>query len=308
MQTATPPTDSSAAGAMRFGWFDGIAEGVSDDAHGMGVAVEALNDLGLAPFTLGSENGGRVSLLADDCPLDGERFAKALGGPLRQCMEDVAAKFTPGTTVESTLRCTEVYRDHARETVFVFSASSLRMVSRKRPLRDDDLRRTAPPAQTAMPAPRKATIAAVIALLLVAGGLWAWQSGVIDQLLATRNEIPQTDHGVFNGLVSASAKRSWLDYEVRIRRGATYPDNATAVAELSKSADATVRRAAVNLTADGGTLFVRLEDANGATLVAREVSLRALLAKVDGEVICQFPALTRGTRITLSVDAGTPPK
>jgi hypothetical protein len=295
---APPPLTS---GDPRFAWFDGIVEGRLGDAAAVRDAVARANRAGYVRMNVGVD-GGRFSVLMDDATIPASRMTDANRGALANALHEIAT--ASAGPIESTLRCTEVFRDEVRETVFLPDAGGIRAVTRTRPVADADLHRNpevAPPTSASM---GRGRLAIVGVLLLVAFGLAAWTSGWVDRLLSAKAEAIVIEAGPFAGFVQVESEKAWGDYRVTLRRGAAFPVSNEAVAAARAKASTPAERAAVEIVANGGELWIRLEDAAGHVLHAERAELRPLVAGAEREVEARLPGRITAARVRLDVDAG----
>lgn len=292
-------------------WFDGILEGPRG-AYDQRLQqhCRALNDGGLVQLHLEMESG-RFSLLADDEVRVGagpddpraESFVRHLSTLVKEVLDE-------GGAIESTLRCTVVDGDQVQETLFAVRQMRLQPLTRERPVTADDRARfTHLEPEPALILPVGGKVLAVVALLLLlAGGLVAWQSGMFYRAFAVEAVELSEDLGDFNGLLTIEVKDDWGSYSIKLTRGERYPANAAEVDALVNAATTTAQRAAINVVADGGTLWLRVQDEHGKVLTARPMSLRNLLTQEDGKVEERVPGHRHAHQLRLALDDGAPAK
>jgi hypothetical protein len=294
---APPPLES---GDPRFAWFDGIVEGRLGDAAAVRAAAARANATGFGRMDVGVD-GGRFSVLMDDTTVPAARMTDENRRALAEALTAIAG--ASGGPVESTLRCTEVFSNEVRETLFLPEGGAMRALTRTRPVTDADEFRN---PQSAAPPPSmgRGRLAVVLALLFVAFGVAAWASGWVDRLLAVKSEALSIDMGPFADFVSVAAEKSWGDYKVTLRRGPGYPVTNERLAELRAKAATPADRAAIDAVASGGDVWLRLEDAEGHALGIARTDLRALLAAADRTSETELPGRMSAARIRLSIEAG----
>jgi hypothetical protein len=293
-----PPLDS---GEPRFAWFDGIVEGRLGDAAQVRDAASRANAVGFGRMDVGVD-GGRFSVLMGEDTVRASSMTDENRRLFANTLAEIAA--ASAGPVESTLRCTEVFRNEVRETLFLAEGASIRALTRTRPVTDADLYRN--PEGGAPPAPSmgRGRLAVVAALLLLVFGAAAYFGGWVDRLMAVRAESLSIDTGPFADYVDVSVAKSWGNYEVTLRRGRGFPVENARIEELKARAATPADRAALDVVATGGRLWVRLEDENGRGLAAVACELRPLLSGDDRKVEEQLPGFMTAARVKLSLDAG----
>ena len=295
---APPPLDS---GDPRFAWFDGIVEGRLGDAAAVRAAASRANATGFGRMDVGVD-GGRFSVLMDDTTVAPSRMTDENRRALADALSAIAG--ASGGPVESTLRCTEVFGNEVRETLFLPDGGAVRALTRTRPVTDADNFRNPHSAAPPSPSMGRGRLAVVLALLFVAFGVAAWAGGWVDRVLAVKSEALSVDTGPFADFVAVSAEKSWGDYKITLRRGPGYPVTNERLAELRQSATTPADRAAIDVVANGGEVWLRLEDAQGRALGVASTDLRALLAAADRTTETELPGRMSAARIRLSIEAG----
>jgi hypothetical protein len=300
-----PPGTTSAAGAAtpagpRFAWFDGIVEGRLGDADAVRGAAARANASGFGRMDVGVE-GGRFSVLMDDATVPASRMSDENRRLFAAALAEIAG--ASSGSVESTLRCTEVFRDEVRETLFLPESGAIRALTRTRPVAPGDLLRS-PEAPAPAPSMGRGRLAVVLAALLVAFGIIAWAGGWVDRLFAADSRALVVETGPFADFVDVAVEKSWGEYEVTLRRGKGFPVERGRLDELRAKAATPADRAAIDIVAQGGQLWVRLLDASGRSLAASRTELRPLVAGADRSVEVALPGRITAARVRLDLDAG----
>ena len=274
-------------------WFGGIMEGqrAGPDMDALLVDVtERINGLGLARVELEIE-GGHFSLLMDDQVLVGDRL---LGESRQRFVEElqriVVATADP-SGLESTLRCTEIYADHAVETLFAPLDGKIQGFGRSRPLTPKDSRGLVQSAPSVVIPPelrdRRALLLVGAVVLLI--GLLAWQRGFVDRLFSGDATELTLEMAGLQDCLALEVTNSWGNYEVTVVRGKGYPasteDGKALLAQGKTPAELALLRAVV----EGGVLFLRLENDKGIVLEVEELNLRALLASEKAKIQGKLP-------------------
>ena len=298
--SATSPPNAGGSGEPRFAWFDGIVEGRLGDAAVMRDAAARANASGFGRMDVGVD-GGRFSVLMDDATVPASRMNDENRRLFAAALTEIAG--ASAGPVESTLRCTEVFRDEVRETLFLPDQGAIRALTRTRPVGPADLRRS-PDAPAPPPSMGRGRLAIVAALLLVVFGLVAWMSGWVYRLLAAKSEALVVDTGPFADYVDVSVEQSWGDYKITLRRGKGFPVESGRLAELRAKAATPADRAAVDIVAQGGRLWLRLLDPQGRSLAASSAELRPLVTDADRTVEVELPGRITAARVRLDLDAG----
>jgi hypothetical protein len=284
----------------QFAWFDGIVEGRLGDAAAVRDAAARANVAGFGRMDVGVD-GGRFSVLMDDATVPASRMNEENRRRFAAALTEIAAASVG--PVESTLRCTEVFRDEVRETLFLPESGAIRALTRTRPVAPGDLYRS-PDAPPPPPSMGRGRLAVVAAALLVAFGLVAWGSGWVDRVLSAKSDALVVDTGPFADYVDVAVGKSWGDYKVTLRRGKGFPVENARLDELRAKAATPADRAAVDVVAQGGQMWVRLLDAGGRSLAASQAELRPLLADADRVVEVELPGRITAARVRLDLDAG----
>lgn len=294
---APPPLDS---GEPRFAWFDGIVEGRLGDAAAVRDAASRANATGFGRMDVGVD-GGRFSVLMDDTTVPASRMTDANRGALANALSEIAG--ASAGPVESTLRCTEVFRNEVRETLFLAEGGAIRALTRTRPVTEADNFRN-PESPAPPPSMGRGRLAVVLALFLVAFGIVAWTSGWVDRLLAAKSGAIRIETGPFADFIDVEVAKSWGVYEVKLRRGPGFPVANERLAELRAKASTPAERAALDVVAQGGEIWLRLEDEEGHGLAAAQTDLRPLVSGPDRTADAELPGRITAARVRLSLDAG----
>ena len=291
-------------GAPQFVTMDGILEGRTGDAAALSRAAAALDGLGIGHFQL-ERDGGRFSIMPENDRRPGARFDQGRQEKLLQILRDVAA--AARGNVESTLRCTMVFDDECAETLFRAAAPppegpGIEAVTRMRPARPEDR----PPVLPARPAMRqllgRREVTIVLPLLVIAFGLLAWRSGLVDRVLAASAQGLGLETAAFGDLLAIRVEGNFGNYRVKVLRGPGHP---TTVAEW----DARTARAATEserlhdvVVREGQDVWVQLRDSAGEVLAQAKVGLRPLVTAADGEATVELPGHITASRVVLSVE------
>lgn len=298
--------DATGPGPPRFAWFDGILTGPRPDPAVRRQVTGDLRALGLGDADI-EMDAGRCTLMLPDRALPGRVMNETNRTELIRILADFVQELPPGE-VGSTLRCTEIFAEQARETVFVVVGRHLRAVSRMRPLTPDD--RTFDPTPqgivTELGVSRRRLVI-VAGLLLLTFGIVSWQSGWWHRILSRDSVQIRVDEGSFAGLLTTTVKSSWGNYEVTIKRGGDYPDPDAASTRAPSTAPASTLptdRVARSVVAVGGEIYVRIENDRGEVVAFEVAQLRALVVKASGSVVVQLPGRMDAASIHLALDDG----
>jgi hypothetical protein len=285
-------------------WFDGVLIGAVEELGELERAVADLNSAGATRARL-EVDGGRFSLLLDDRRLPVDAGREPAIRALVERLDAVAAAASRRGELESTLRSVTVEREEVVERLFAARGRALEVVGRSRPRQPSDEQRFPAPAG---PAPRdgRRLLFTALGLLLVFGAL-AWQRGYVDRLFSPRASSLEVDCGLFAPRLAADVDSRLGDYVVTVRRGDGYPATAQAVEEQVGAATTPLERAAARVVADGGRVYVRLEDRDGRVLEVAPVELRALLGAADGRVTCELGGRMDARRVRIDLDSGSRP-
>jgi hypothetical protein len=293
-------------GPVRYAWFGGLLDGRRRDDARLEQAVARGNRLGLARMDL-DVDGGKFSVLFDDNAVAGEVMTAEKADQLLEVLNDVLASAEPAT-VESTLRCTEVYDDAAVDTLFTPNRDKIECVSRSRAIAAEDRSHAPPAAEPLIQLPRMGRRQALglLALVLVAFGLLAWQVGLVDRIAGRSGEALEIDPGPFGDVLAVEVVSRWGNYRVTLRRGTGWPGDAAAAQARIDAAVSNEEGAAMRAVADGRDIWVHVRDAEGEVLEARELGLARLLrdGTEDRAVVVVLPGRISARTVTLGLDSG----
>lgn len=301
----TGSSETTPGGVLQFYWFDGILEGSrptdEDELH---VAVARLRESGFGSGDV-STDGGRFTLLLDDEALPGGDVGDAQREAFVGALQLLVDAMPEGGTCESTLRCTEVFEQGTRESLFAASGGEMRVAARIRPHAAQDFDRD--PGKRIIEPPvalNRRALMLLGLLFLVAIGLWSWQSGYLDRLFGASAESLTSEIGPFDGLLAMSVSSSWGKYVVEIRRGDGYPASPADVQRLLDGAQDLKARSAVNAVANGDKIWIRLEAGDGKVLAATPIELRSLVADGDSVKTVKLDGLIGAKSLRLAIDPG----
>ncbi len=283
---------------------DGILEGRVGDDVALRAALTGLDRCGFGKFQC-EFTGGRFSLLPRDTELPGQGLDGAAQARFLDQLGAVVAAAVVGS-VESTLRCRMTFPDQVVDTLFAVRGGAIEPLSRQMPRAPGERAHAAgqPPAMPFGLRRREALLFGPI--LLLVGVFLAWQSGLVDRVLAARAESLTVATGPFAQMLRLQVVRSWGRYEISIQRGATFPADPRALAALREGAGSLSERAACEAVGDGGTVWVQLRNHDGRVLDAVRVELRALLADDQTPVETQLSGRIGAAAITLSLTRDAP--
>lgn len=290
-------------------WYDGIIEGTlaGADEGAIDAAIHAINRSGIIDVALDID-GGHFSVLADDAPRSLAAVDDRSREALLTALQDLLDQLPDEATVESTLRCSECDGSEVRESLFAIVNGSFQAVGRSRPARPADLAILArhadsEPTGDALPFDRR-LLPLVLVLIVAAGGIFLWQSGAIDRALAPTVDQMDRNRGPFEQLLDWDVTAEWGTYHITIKRGADYPVDQKKLDALLATTESMSDRAAINVVANGDTIYVRLVDKTDRVLVAKALPLRSLVTKEDGTEKVTMPGLMAGARLELALDDG----
>ena len=297
-----PDAAGSVGTTPEFGWLEGIVTGPRVESPGLARALRQLSAIGLASVDV-SADGGRFVVLFDDASIAGSQLTHDRLDELTNVLNDIAEAVAESGQMESSLRCTEVFPGEARETLFLVEGFDVRALSRTRSLTPTDAQR-APAVASAGETIGWGRVGFIGALLLVVFLLVAWTGGWIDALFAAPAESLTVRRGPFGDLVTATVSSDWGRYKVEIRRGPDYPQSSADVERLLQATTTPSERAAVNLVADGGGLWVRLAADDDTVTFATEISVAVLLEEADARVVATTPGRMNARSVVLALSSG----
>ena len=301
----TPPPLDPPAGAPLAAYVEGLLDGRVADAGALQHAIQNLQGAGAGPFRA-EVLGGRFSLLPAATQVAGAPFDEGAQARFLLALQAVAAAAAPGS-VETNLRCRLVYADVVAETLFVVRDGKLEPLTRVRPRTADD--GVGVPSAPSVPfGLRRRELLFAAPLLLLAGGIVAWQSGWIDRVLAARAEQLRTDAGPFGAMLQLRVEPAWGNYRVTVARGLEYPATTSALAARRDGTEDLVARAAIAAVGDGGAMFVQLLGADDKVLAEQRTELRPLLTAADGTIEVKLPGAMQATAVRLSLSKAPEPK
>jgi hypothetical protein len=296
------PPQPYASEFPRFAWFEGIVEGQRIDERELRAAVGALESCGLAPLSV-EVDAGRFSLLAPDHAIAPHRLRPGWRAEVAHHLQSLALQLPPSGSLESTLRCTEVFETETVETLFAVRGRDVRAVSRGRETTASDLQRATRRSRPAAPkvSRRNTCIAALAIAVLVPFVLF--RVGVVDRIFAPAAADLVVSTGAFGDLVAATVADDAGTYVVTLTRGAGFPATTAAADALLAAAPTPERRAIVRAVTDGGVAFVQLRSSND-TLAVAEIALRGLLPSDDARVRTTLPARIGAATVELTALPG----
>lgn len=286
-------------GAPRAAFVEGILDGRVADAVRLQQAILALNGAGAGGFRSDLQ-GGRFSLFPATTQIVGGAFDEAAQARFLEALHGLLPAAVPGS-IETNLRCRLVYDAVVAETLFVLRGDRIEPLTRVRPRTAADHAGVPPTTAVASLGLGRRELLLAAPLLLIAGGLVAWQSGWIDRVLAARAETLAHDTGPFTSMLALDADRSWGNYVVHVRRGPDYPATAAALAQWRDRTDDLVAHAAATAVGDGGAVFVQLLDADRVVLAENRIELRPLLTASDAVLDVKLPGRMRAAAVRLSL-------
>lgn len=283
-QPPPPPGGTpSPAGPIRHAWFAGLFEGKAGDRTRIEAAAQRVRDI-CAGGSLDFE-GDRFALVMDEKTIQPTRDRKS---ELVEALHDLVLASSDAQSIESTLRCTEVYDNAVVETLFAPLHGQVGEVSRVRAATPDDLRRGGA-TQRSGTGFGKGRIALISVLMVLAVSMLVWQAGIWDRVWAVPAEQLDIDTGLFGDLVAVQISADYGNYRITMRRGPAYPATTGAADALEQAANSTAERAAVLAVSSGDVVHVQLVSETDEVLWYARASLRALLLSEDAEVDAMLP-------------------
>ncbi len=283
--------------------FDGIIEGTVADRRALALAIRALAALPAPGFEAEFEGNG-CSLMVDDAVHSGAAFTPDHWARLRGRLERVIAGFDQQEEIASTLRCSERFAHQIRETLFVVDRSGLQLVSRNRDADEREEAIGSPGDDVQSPLERgfqRRSALVILCLFLLAGALVVWHEGIVYRLFPAGSASIRIVSGDFSDLLAVETRQSWGSYRITLSRGPRFPATSDDLAQRLSTATTLGARAASNLVAEGGDIFLVLESGSGKSLATVEVSLRPLLASPQAHATCTLPGEARASSIRIAL-------
>jgi len=277
--------------------FGGILEWRGGDAHELERIVGEINALGLARAEL-DPDGGRFSILFDDKPVPGARVTPDVLDRLVDGLQALVDASEDPAGAESTLHCSAIHTGEIVETLIGVEGGVVRPVSRIRPRLIEESADI--PVRTV--AWKK--VVPLGLLLLVGFGLVAWRSGYLDRVFSAAPAEFEVDRGPFGERLRVSITREWGNYVITLRRGASYPATVEAITAERAGAKGIAERAAIDIIAAGGTVYVQLLDANGEVIDSKEVELRTLVEDAKGKAIARIRGRIGAAQVRIALSKG----
>ncbi len=291
--------------SISYAWFDGILRGRdSGDGDVLMSSVDALNALGIVQASPAID-GGFFSVLLDEQTIPGTRMTEAKANDFVRLVQQLIDSTEDPSSVESTLRCSTVSGSQVTETLFRVQQGKVVLVSRTRAIEDRD--RIHAPSTGSIPSLQgigKGKAMTIGALLLAIFVVLSFQKGYIDLVFGSSASDISVETGEFLDMVDVQIESDWGNYKVTLVRGSGYPSNKEAVQALLEKSEGNAERAAINAVADGAELWVQLRSRRDKVLESESASLRALLAKEDGEVVLKLKGRIGVHELRLALDSG----
>jgi hypothetical protein len=281
---------------------EGILDGRVLNEDTLQAAVNELNQTHGGTFRL-EVTGGRFNIMPGNSLVSGERFDPAVQNDFLDRLQAIADAAQPGS-IETNLRCKMVFEQDVAETLFVVRGMQLEAVTRRRPRTQQDVVPDSLLGRSDRPTMRRRELTWLIPGLLLLTALLAWQSGLIDRLLAARGEPLSVQTGPFEDMVSVTTEQSWGNYYITLHRGPGYPTTTAALTARRDASASLTTRAACELVGNGGELFVQIAQADGAVICETLTNLRSLLTDADGKVNVRLPGSMAAHHVVLSLSSG----
>ncbi|MDA1265001.1 MAG: hypothetical protein O2816_07980 [Planctomycetota bacterium] len=304
---APPPEPTVPDGPVRCAWFGGLIDGRRQDDEALRAAVERGNQLGLVHLDL-ELDGGKFSVLFDDSAVAGDDMSAKKSSDLLEVLQQIVAASAEPGRVESTLRCTEVYEDGAVETLFSSKGGKIECISRPRALTAQDHAHAIAAGVEAEPLPpgSRRQLLGLLALLLVAFAALAWQGGLVDRIAAKAGEQLEVDPGPFGATLAVETTTRWGMYKVTLRQGDAWPRSSAAAQAAIDAAGSVTEGAAMRAIADGGAIWLQLQDGQGNVLDAARIKLVRLLTEgKDPKDEVELRGRIAARRLVLALDSGS---
>lgn len=302
-QMPPEPETGPPDGPVNFAWFGGILDGRRGDDDRLHQAVQRGNALGLVHLDL-ELDGGRFSVLFDGKAVPGHQMTSERTAGLIEVLEEVVASSSEPFGVESTLRCTEVYETGAVDTLFAASEGQVEPVSRPRSLSEEDHRHA--PRQAIAPVrlnmPRRQALG-LMALVMVAFGLLAWQQGLVGLVAGTKAEALKVSTQPFGDSLAVEVTPKLGRYEVTVSRGPGWPLDEAALQAQIDAAESLTAAAALRAIGDGSVVYLLLKDSEGKVLESVSVELAPLI-ELDLKIQRDLRRRWGAEQVTLSLSSG----
>lgn len=284
-------------GAVQELVFGGILDWRGGDVFEIERVVRKINRLGLAHVELDAD-GGRCSILFDDKPVPGAKATPTALDQLVDALQELVDASDDPQSAESTLHCSAIHPGEVVETLIGVENGRVTPVSRIRPRLVEETAHN--PVRTV--AWRK--VLPLSAALLIAFGLYAWQSGYLDRVFSAAPAEITVDTGPFGDRLKAKIQRKWGNYEITIRRGTAFPATVEAVTADKENAKGIADRAAITILSEGGTVYVHLVNSRGEQLDSKAVELRPLVEDENGKAVAKISGKIGAAGIRLALSKG----
>lgn len=262
--------------------WNGILEGRVADPSAILAAANALSACSKTAFSC-EVTGMRFSLLPSDSVTSGAGFDEAAQARFFEALEQLVATALPGS-IESTLRSKMVYERQVAETLFAMQRGALTAVTRVRERQPSEGVMLDADSKDARRVVGRREILVLAPVLLFAGMFFAWRNGLVDRVLAARSEQLAIEAGPFGEMLALTVDKKWGNYEVVIRRGASYPADPAALTALRDGASSLVARAAVDAVGDGRDAWIHVCNEKGEVRAASRFDLSPLLTDPAGKI------------------------
>ena len=214
-------------GPPEYAFFQGILEGRrTHDDSALERLVGTVESLGWGRPDL-ELDGPRFSVLFPQTAVPGTRVVEGAKQDFIAALEALIAAQKEAGAIESTLRCTEVYRGRTVETLFGIEHEVLRVVGRVRSNSSEDLRYNPEIGEEERRdlrrrEGRRALLAAAGILLL--GGYLLWQNGWVERIQSADPKGLPILLPEFESRLAVEVDRTFGGYRVIVSRGPSFPD------------------------------------------------------------------------------------
>ncbi len=281
-----------------------MLEGVRGSDSDLEALTCQLNALGLAAVEL-QLDGRRFNILIDDRALEENDWRPETLDRFVELLRALVAASAEPRSVESNLRCVELYTDRTIETLFAVIAGELYCQSQERePTSSDEkeLERRRPALEIKNLSWQK-RLGLGLGVLLVSAAV-GWQMGFDNLLFPRPAQEIQLEAGHFEGLLEMHVRQAPGAYEVFLRRGPNFPRDTGDLSRDAAEVGSLARHAALNAVGDGRAIQVRLLDKNGELLSAARANLAQLLSSPQTEIKLLIPTHRRADHFELSLAGG----